>query len=84
MLFFNSFADSAESPGIENAELEFDFDHLLPALGSETNFFDNAGIRDWAVTMKNVSDAALLRNRTVAFLEEANLEGRRNLTCGFR
>ena len=60
--------------GLERAELEFEFDHLLLALGSETNFFDNAGIRDWAVTMKNLSDAALLRNRMVAFLEEATLE----------
>ena len=60
--------------GFEDAELEFEFDHLLLALGSETNFFDNAGIRDWAVTMKNLSDAALLRNRVVAFLEEATLE----------
>ena len=60
--------------GLEGAELEFEFDHLLLALGSETNFFDNAGIRDWAVTMKNLSDAALLRNRIVAFLEEATLE----------
>ena len=60
--------------GFEHAELEFEFDHLLLALGSETNFFDNAGIRDWAVTMKNLTDAALLRNRMVAFLEEATLE----------
>ena len=50
------------------------FDHLLLALGAETNFFDNNGIRDWAVTMKNLSDATLLRNRMVAFLEEATLE----------
>ncbi len=60
--------------GVEGTELEFGFDHLLLALGSETNFFDNAGIRDWAVTMKTLSDAALLRNRMVAFLEEATLE----------
>jgi len=60
--------------GLERGELEFEFDHLLLALGSETNFFDNAGIRDWAVTMKNLSDATLLRNRVVAFLEEASLE----------
>ena len=60
--------------GLDGAELEFEFDHLLFALGSETNFFDNAGIRDWSVTMKNLSDAALLRNRMVAFLEEASLE----------
>jgi NADH dehydrogenase len=60
--------------GLDRSKLEFEFDHLLLALGSETNFFDNAGIRDWSVTMKNLSDAALLRNRMVAFLEEATLE----------
>lgn len=60
--------------GLDRGELEFEFDHLLLALGSETNFFDNNGIRDWAVTMKNLSDATLLRNRMVAFLEEATLE----------
>ena len=60
--------------GLDRTELEFEFDHLLLALGSETNFFDNAGIRDWSVTMKNLSDAALLRNRMVTFLEEATLE----------
>lgn len=60
--------------GLEGTELELGFDHLLLALGSETNFFENVGIRDWAVTMKTLSDAALLRNRMVAFLEEATLE----------
>jgi NADH dehydrogenase len=60
--------------GIEDAALELEFDHLLLALGSETNFFDNQGIRDWAVTMKNIMDATLLRNRMVALLETAALE----------
>ena len=53
---------------------EFEFDHLLLTLGSETDFFDMAGVRDWAVTMKNLSDAALLCNRMVALLEEGTLE----------
>jgi NADH:ubiquinone reductase (H+-translocating) len=60
--------------GIGDVELELEFDHLLLALGSETNFFDNQGLRDWAVTMKNVMDAVLLRNRMVALLENAALE----------
>lgn len=60
--------------GIGDVDLELEYDHLLLALGSETNFFDNQGARDWAVTMKNVMDAALLRNRMVALLEEAALE----------
>jgi NADH:quinone reductase (non-electrogenic) len=60
--------------GIGYADLELEYDHLLLALGSETNFFGNQGIREWAVTMKNVMDATLLRNRMVALLEEAALE----------
>ena len=58
---------------LDNVELTFEFDHLLLALGSETNFFDIPGVRDWAVTMKNLADAALLRNRMVALLEDAFL-----------
>jgi NADH dehydrogenase len=46
---------------------------VLLTLGSETNFFDLPGVSEWAVTMKTMSDAALLRNRMVALLEEANL-----------
>jgi NADH dehydrogenase len=60
--------------GIADRELEFEFDHLLLTLGSETNFFNMDGVRDWSVTMKSLSDAALLRNRMVAFLEEASLQ----------
>ena len=60
--------------GLRNMELEFEFDHLLLALGSETNFFDLQSVRDWAVTMKSLSDAALLRNQMVALLEEASLQ----------
>ena len=58
--------------GLRDVELEFEFDHLLLALGAETNFFGIPGVRDWAVTMKNLADAALLRNRMVALLEDAS------------
>ena len=60
--------------GVADSELEFEFDHLLLTLGSETNFFNMDGVRDWSVTMKSLSDAALLRNRMVALLEEAALQ----------
>ena len=60
--------------GITGLDLEFEFDHLLLTLGSETNFFDLQGVSDWAVTMKSLSDAALLRNRVLALLEEATLQ----------
>jgi NADH dehydrogenase len=60
--------------GMAEAELNFEFDHVLLALGSETNFFNMDGVRDWSLTMKSLSDAALLRNRMVALLEEASLQ----------
>src|SRR5215472_13842978 len=60
--------------GVADHKLEFEFDHLLLTLGSETNFFNMDGVRDWSVTMKSLGDAALLRNRMVALLEEASLQ----------
>src|ERR1700741_4555474 len=60
--------------GIAERQLNFEFDHLLLPLGSETNFFNMDGVRDWSVTMKSLTDAALLRNRMVALLEEASLQ----------
>ena len=62
------------SGGVAQLDFDIEFDHLLLAVGSETNFFDLPGLSDWAVTMKNLSDAALLRNRVIALLEEANLQ----------
>src|SRR5215831_12677322 len=60
--------------GAANQELEFEFDHLLLGLGSETNFFNMDGVGDWSVTMKSLGDATMLRNRMVALLEEASLQ----------
>jgi NADH dehydrogenase len=60
--------------GLADRELTFEFDHLLLALGSETNFFNMDDVRDWSVTMKSLSDTALLHNRMVAALEEASLQ----------
>ena len=57
--------------GIRDVRRESSFDHLLLALGSETSVFDLAGVRDWAATMKSLSDAALLHNSMVALLETA-------------
>lgn len=59
--------------GIDQVQLDFAYDHLLLALGSETNFFNLPGVSDWAVTIKSWSDATLLRNRIVALLEQATL-----------
>ncbi len=60
--------------GIERVEFDLEFDHVLLTLGSETNFFDLPGVSEWAVTMKSMFDAAMLRNRVLALLEEATIE----------
>src|SRR5437660_8081520 len=60
--------------GLARLELEFEFDHLLLTLGSETNFFGLPGVSEWAVTMKSMFDAAMLRNRVLALLEEATVQ----------
>ena len=63
--------------GAARLALDFELDHLLIAPGSETNFFDLPGVSEWAVTMKTLTDAALLRNRVLGLLEEASQELRR-------
>src|SRR5882672_85268 len=60
--------------GVARFDLAFEFDHLLLALGSETNFFGLPGVGDWAVTMKTLTEAAMLRDRVIAFLEQASLQ----------
>lgn len=59
--------------GVSRIPMKFEFDHLLIAMGSETNFFDLPGVSEWAMTMKSLSDATLLRNRALGLLEEASL-----------
>jgi NADH dehydrogenase len=54
--------------------LDLDYDHLVLALGSETNFFGMQGVADNAVTLKTLGDAALLRARVLGILEMASLE----------
>ena len=60
--------------GVARLKFEIGFDHMLLTLGSETNFFDLPGVSEWAVTMKSLFDAAMLRNRVLALLEEATVQ----------
>ncbi len=50
---------------------ELTYDHVLLALGSETNWFGMPDVEMHATTMKSLGDAALLRSRMVALLEDA-------------
>ncbi len=51
-----------------------DYDHLVVALGSTTNFYDLPGLAELAVPMKSLRDAIQLRGQILRYLEEANSE----------
>src|SRR5947208_3152525 len=51
-----------------------DYDHLVIALGSITNFYDLPGLAELAVPMKSLRDAIQLRGQILRYLEEANSE----------
>jgi NADH:quinone reductase (non-electrogenic) len=53
---------------------ELEYDHLIIALGSVTNFFNLPGLEEHALTMKSLGDAIHLRNRLIHHMEEADFE----------
>lgn len=55
-------------------EHALEYDHLVLALGSVTNFFGLPGLERHALTMKSLADAIALRNRLIEVLEEADFE----------
>ena len=62
------------SHGHRKHSLQIDYDHLVIALGSITNFYDIPGLADLAVPMKSLRDAIQLRAQILRHLEEANFE----------
>jgi NADH:ubiquinone reductase (H+-translocating) len=61
--------------GSASHEHVFDYDHLVLALGSTTNFHGLPGLETHALCMKSLSDAIGVRNRLIGHLEEADGEG---------
>lgn len=51
-----------------------EFDHLVIALGSVTNFHDLPGLESSALTMRSLGDAVSVRTQLIAQLEEADFE----------
>jgi NADH dehydrogenase len=60
------------SHGYRNHSHQIDYDHLVIALGSTTNFYDIPGLADLALPMKSLRDAIRLRAQIIRHLEEAN------------
>jgi NADH:ubiquinone reductase (H+-translocating) len=51
---------------------EVTYDQLVLALGAVTNFYHTPGLEEYALTMKTLGDAILLRNRVIDALELAD------------
>ena len=62
----------AEDEASEAPQLEYD--HLVLALGSVSNFFGQENIRRVAMDFKSLPDAIRIRNRVIAALERADRE----------
>ena len=60
--------------GFDGHTHELSYDRLVVGVGSSTNFFNLPGLEQHALTMKTLEDAAHLRNRLIALLEEADTE----------
>lgn len=62
------------SYGINIFSRELPFDYLVLALGSETNYSGVPGITGYALGIKTLGDAMLLRTKVIALLEAASIE----------
>ncbi|KJD31381.1 NADH dehydrogenase [Tamlana nanhaiensis] len=50
---------------------DFNFDHLIIAIGCTTNYFNNTNLEDYAYPMKTIPEAIQLRNRILQTFEDA-------------
>lgn len=80
--FFEGDVESVDLPkrtvtvshGFDHHTHDMPYDRLVIGVGSTTNFFNLPGLEQNALTMKTLEDAANLRNRLIALLEEADSE----------
>jgi NADH:ubiquinone reductase (H+-translocating) len=80
--FFDGDVDDIDLPGrrvivshgAEHHSHAVEYDQLVIALGSITNFFNLPGLQERALTMKSLGDAIYLRNKLISHLEEADFE----------
>ena len=53
---------------------ELEYDHLVIAAGTKTNFFGNAALQKNAFELKEIADALTMRNTLIRVLERASVE----------
>jgi NADH dehydrogenase len=60
--------------GFDQHTHSLEYDHVVFALGSVTNFYGIPNLAETAIAMKSLGDAIGLRNRLIEHLEEADTE----------
>lgn len=60
--------------GIPETQKTLEFDHLVIALGSVTNFHHIDGLQEHSITVKTIGDATAIYDRALALLERADDE----------
>jgi NADH dehydrogenase len=60
--------------GHKNQSNDLPFEHLVLALGSNTNYFNLPGLEEFSLAMKTLPDAVRLRAQIIQHLEDANSE----------
>jgi len=58
----------------DNKVMNFNYDHLVLAMGSKDNFFGNGNIERYSFTIKTLEDAIGIRNHVISVLECADQE----------
>ena len=56
---------------VKTSEGDFDYDHLILATGSSTNFFGNKNLEKWAMQLKSVAQALDIRSEFLQEFEKA-------------
>ncbi len=62
------------SHGPEHHHHDLEYDHLVVALGTVTNFYGIPGLEQRALTMKSLGDAIYLRNKLIENMEVADFD----------
>jgi NADH dehydrogenase len=59
---------------LDNKKTTLQYDYLVLALGSRTNFFGNKNLQNYSMTIKTIGDAMKIRNHIITMLESADQE----------
>ena len=59
---------------ITTDQIKIDYDYLVLAPGSTTNFYDTLGAAQYCLTLKSLNDAIGIKNRILRSFEKATLE----------